>query len=87
MYFIDIAVPRNVEPAAHNIDNVYVYNIDDLRSLVEESLARRKAEISRADRLINDWASEFSNWMSSSARGGYAALKHYRKDRDPVSQR
>ena len=36
LYFIDIAVPRNVEPAVHRLDNCYVYNIDDLETIVKE---------------------------------------------------
>jgi glutamyl-tRNA reductase len=50
LFFIDIAVPRDVDPAVNDLENVYLYNVDDLEGLVTESLERRQAEINRAGR-------------------------------------
>ena len=44
LFFVDIAVPRNVEPAVHGIDNVYVFNVDDLEKEVARGLQARHAE-------------------------------------------
>jgi glutamyl-tRNA reductase len=52
MFVIDIAVPRNVEPAAANIEGVFLYNIDDLQAVVEKDRIARSAEIERAECII-----------------------------------
>ena len=49
LFIIDIAVPRDVEPAVGDLDQVFLYNIDDLQTIVKENLARR-AKSSRAPR-------------------------------------
>ena len=56
LFFIDIAVPRDVDPAVDELANVYLYNIDDLESLVSESRSRRESEITRAAELVDSWA-------------------------------
>jgi glutamyl-tRNA reductase len=77
LFFIDIAVPRDVDPAVDELDNVYLYNIDDLEGLVNETRVRREAEIDQADRLVNQKAREFSSWYRCLAsRGTRAALRH-----------
>ena len=42
LFVIDIAVPRDVEPAVGQLDQVFLYNIDDLRTIVQENLTRRR---------------------------------------------
>ncbi len=76
LYFIDIAVPRNVEPGAHEIENVYVYNVDDLRSLVDENLGHRRKEINAADELVGVLAAEFYEWLKAAAEGTVRPLRH-----------
>jgi len=76
LYFVDIAVPRNVEPSAHDIDNVYLYNIDDLQRIVDENMARRRAEIEDAEGLIDGLSGEFHQWVTAALEGRTAALKH-----------
>jgi len=49
LFVIDIAVPRDVEAAVGNLDQVFLYNIDDLQSIVKENLARRSSEVERAE--------------------------------------
>ncbi len=62
LYFIDVAVPRNVEPGVHRLDNAYVYNIDDLQALVDENMARRRGEVGEAEALVEERAREFEAW-------------------------
>ncbi len=76
LYFIDIAVPRNVDPAVHGIDNAFVYNIDDLRRIVEENLDRRREEVAEAEALVNTLSSEFYEWIRAALEGRTVALKH-----------
>lgn len=76
LYFIDIAVPRNVEPSVNTVDNVYLYNIDDLKTLVDENMDRRKGEVARAEELVSGLSSEFYQWIRATLDGRTAALKH-----------
>jgi glutamyl-tRNA reductase len=62
LLFIDIAVPRNVDPAVHAIDNVYVFNIDDLEREVARGLKARHAEVEAAERIVSDEVSGFLAW-------------------------
>ncbi len=54
LFLIDLAVPRDVEPGAAELPNVFLYNLDDLAEVAEENLARRKAEVARAQALLAD---------------------------------
>jgi len=62
LFFIDIAVPRNVEPSVHGIDNVYVYNVDDLEQQVAEAMKSRKGEAEAAERIVAHELAEFETW-------------------------
>jgi glutamyl-tRNA reductase len=76
LYFIDIAVPRNVEPTVHELDNVYVYNIDDLTALVEENLAGRKKDLGVAEAMVHRMSEEFSQWLTAALSGQTRPLRH-----------
>jgi glutamyl-tRNA reductase len=65
LFVIDIAVPRDVEASAGDLDQVFVYNIDDLRTIVQENLARRTAELQRADDIVREEVERFTAWMQS----------------------
>jgi glutamyl-tRNA reductase len=62
LFFIDIAVPRNVEPRVHEIDNVYVYNVDDLEQQVAESMKSRHGEAEAAEKIVAHELAEFEAW-------------------------
>ncbi len=76
LYFVDIAVPRNVDPSAHGLDNVYVYNMDDLQALVEKNLDRRRQEVDQAEALVATLSREFYQWVRATLDGKNTALKH-----------
>ncbi|HEB71199.1 MAG TPA: glutamyl-tRNA reductase [Nitrospirae bacterium] len=63
MFFIDIAVPRDIEPSVNEIDNCYVYDIDDLRNVVEANMAEREREAERAEEIISKEVTEFFTWL------------------------
>ena len=65
MFFIDIAVPRDIDPDVNGLDNVYLYDIDDLREVVEENLATRRDEAAKAAEIVNEEVAYFSKWLSS----------------------
>lgn len=62
MLFVDIAVPRNVEPEAHAIDNVYVFNIDDLEQEVARGMKARHAELDAAEAIVAEEVAQFLVW-------------------------
>ena len=65
MFFIDIAVPRDIDPDVNSLDNVYLYDIDDLKEVVEENLANRREEAERAGEIIVKEVDKFSDWLKS----------------------
>jgi len=52
LFLIDLAVPRDVDPRSNDLDNVYLYNIDDLSQVASENLAQRKAEVTRCRAVL-----------------------------------
>jgi glutamyl-tRNA reductase len=64
LFLIDIAVPRDVDPQVNDLDNVYLYDIDDLQTVVERNLARREQEIERVERIIAEETAAFSHWWA-----------------------
>ena len=65
LFFIDIAVPRNVEPQVNGIDNVFVYTIDDLKGIVELNISKRKGEAVKAERMVDEEVIKFSQWLKT----------------------
>ncbi|WP_291441384.1 glutamyl-tRNA reductase [Desulfovibrio sp.] len=65
MFFIDIAVPRDIDPDVNGLDNVYLYDIDDLKEVVEENLATRRDEAAKAAQIVNEEVVQFSRWLAS----------------------
>jgi glutamyl-tRNA reductase len=59
MFFIDIAVPRDVDPALNELDGIFVYDIDDLQQVVASNLSDRKEEARRAEALIDEEVQRF----------------------------
>ena len=63
MFLIDIAVPRNIDPAVNELDNVFVYDIDDLQKAVEENIKARLGEAKAADQIITEEVDRLESWM------------------------
>ncbi|OYT71910.1 MAG: glutamyl-tRNA reductase [Chloracidobacterium sp. CP2_5A] len=75
MFIIDISVPRNVDPAINDLEQVFVYDVDDLQSVVESNLRERKLEAERAHRIIEEELAAFlAEWRAMSAAPFIAAL-------------
>jgi glutamyl-tRNA reductase len=65
LFLIDIAVPRDVEPSVGDIEQVFLYNIDDLQSIVRENLTRRSAELAHAEAIVEEEVTRFVSWLQS----------------------
>jgi glutamyl-tRNA reductase len=65
MFFIDIGDRRNFDPEINAIDNAYIYNIDDLKSVAEENLNERSSEAEKAECIVQEEVGSFLDWVSS----------------------
>jgi glutamyl-tRNA reductase len=65
LFFIDIAVPRDLDPAIGALDGCFLYDIDDLEAVVAETLAGRRAEAARAEQLVAEESARFRSWRAS----------------------
>ena len=65
LFFIDIAVPRDVDPAVNELEGCYLYDIDDLERVVAESVAGRREEAVRAEAIVGEEAERFRAWQLS----------------------
>ncbi|AKT42352.1 glutamyl-tRNA reductase [Chondromyces crocatus] len=62
LFLIDIAVPRDVDPAVNDLDNVYLYDVDDLSQIVAQSLEERAVEAARAEEIVRDEVRGYEAW-------------------------
>jgi glutamyl-tRNA reductase len=65
LFFIDIAVPRDIEPKVNEIDNVYLYDIDDLQGIIDLNREERLKQAKTAEHIIDEETLKFRNWMNS----------------------
>lgn len=65
MFVIDIAVPRNVDPAVNELDNVYLYDVDDLQQVADQNREARRKEIDRCLAMVDDGVDQFMQWVRS----------------------
>jgi glutamyl-tRNA reductase len=65
LFFIDIAVPRDLDAAIARLDGCFLYDIDDLEAVVAETLSGRRSEAARAEQLVAEEAERFRSWRAS----------------------
>lgn len=65
LFFIDIAVPRDIDPDINRINNAYVYDIDDLKGIVDENIDDRNREAVKAHRIIDEAVIGFHQWVDT----------------------
>ena len=63
IFLIDIANPRDIDPGCNQVDNVYLYNIDDLQSVVASNLKERQREAERAEVIVDREVGVFQTWL------------------------
>jgi glutamyl-tRNA reductase len=82
---IDIAVPRDVDPAVRNLPGVRVFDVDDLRDRVECGMAERRAEIPRVEQIVCEQTASFERWRRSTALE--PLLRELRQHADAIRHR
>jgi glutamyl-tRNA reductase len=65
LFLIDIAMPRDVEPSVGDLDQVFLYHMDDLQSIVSENMARRATELASAEAIVDQELARFASWLQS----------------------
>ncbi len=65
LFIIDVAVPRDVEASVGDIEQVFLYNVDDLQTIVQENLSRRSSEVARAEAIVSEELAKFAAWLRS----------------------
>lgn len=65
LFMVDIAVPRDLDPALADFDDVYLYDIDDLQNIVEANLAERKREAEKIELMVEEEIVEFTQWVNT----------------------
>jgi glutamyl-tRNA reductase len=69
LIIIDIAMPRDVEPAVGQVDNVYLYNIDDLQSVIDAGMEDRQAQVAACSEIVTQHVDEFIRWRDARSIG------------------
>jgi len=65
LFFIDIAVPRDVDPRVNELGNIYLYDIDDLRGIIQVNMAQRRQEAFKAERVVEEEVLKFEKWLKT----------------------
>jgi len=65
MFFIDIAVPRDIDPKVDDLENAYLFTVDNLQEIVQANLAQRNLEAEKAEEIIDQEIGQFFKWLSS----------------------
>jgi glutamyl-tRNA reductase len=65
MFFLDIGDRRNFDPLINDLDNVYLYNIDDLKGVADENLQERASEAEKAEEIVREEVESFLRWLAS----------------------
>ncbi len=84
IFFIDIAVPRDLDPELNELDNVYLYDIDDLHQVVEVNKSERDKEAVKARRIVDEEAIKFQLWLD--ALSVVPTITALRKKADDICQ-
>ena len=82
LFIIDLAVPRDVEATVGDIEQVFLYNVDDLQTIVQENLSRRSREIAHAETIVAEELLKFATWQRS--RGAVPTVVALRQRFDAI---
>jgi len=84
LFIIDIAVPRDVDPSVNQLEGVYLYDIDSIRSVAEQSLELRRQQVAAAEAIINDHVTEFIDSISRALNRVSPAPEHSSLGENPL---
>jgi glutamyl-tRNA reductase len=65
IFFIDIAVPRDIDPKVDDVENAYLFTVDHLQDIVQANLAQRSLEAEKAEEIIDQEIGQFHKWLST----------------------
>lgn len=65
LFLMDLGLPRNIEPSAASLYNVYLYTIDDLTDVVQQNRSARQSEVPRAESIVDEHVGKFLSWQAS----------------------
>lgn len=85
LFLIDISVPRNIDPSIDAIDDVYLYNVDDLKGVSTSNLKFRRREIEAAEKIVAEAGLNFQSWMEQMA--ARPTVERYEQFLDEVLER
>jgi glutamyl-tRNA reductase len=63
MFMVDLAVPRDIDPAVADLEDVYLYTVDDLKEIIQENLSSRQAAAQQAEEIIDSQVEHFMGWL------------------------
>jgi len=81
---LDLAVPRDVDPSVGQLENVFLYNLDDLQTVAAQAAARRREEIPAAEQIVDEEVERFWGWLEG--LGVVPAIKAFRGRMDAVRE-
>jgi glutamyl-tRNA reductase len=84
MLMVDLAVPRDIDPKVESLDNVYLYGVDDLQSVIDENLAQRRQAAVEAEIMVNQLATQLITQQKVKEASG--TIQAYRQHSEEVSQ-
>ena len=76
LFLIDLALPRDVDPEVDALDDVYLYNLDDLQTIANENRVKRSGEMGLAENIVREETREFSRWLRAHQEGTRQGLRH-----------
>jgi glutamyl-tRNA reductase len=76
LFMVDIAVPRDIEPEVGELDDVFLYTVDDLQEVIDESLKSRREAAGQAEEIIDQRVEEFEGWLRG--QGAVEMITRYR---------
>ncbi len=82
MLLIDIAVPRDIDEKAAELDGVYAYSIDDLQHIIQQNLAQRQQAAEQAKEIVDEEAKDFFAWLKQQQSSNL--IKHYRQNAEEI---
>jgi glutamyl-tRNA reductase len=85
IFMIDIGVPRNVDPAVNDLDNVYLYDLDDMAGVAEANAEERRREVVRAEAVVLEEQQRFEGWLA--ALTAVPTIRHLRERAEAVRLR
>ena len=84
MFMVDLAVPRDIEPEVAELDDVFLYTVDDLQEIVQGNLDARRSSVQQAEAIIETQVGQFMHWMA--AREAVPLIRRLREQAEQARQ-